>query len=88
MPQSGYGRITSEQDFNGSFEDVTWASTSVDLGEGWWMVSVSEGTLQKVTDEPGGILQFLTDTADNDNVVLLSGPYRPADGHIWGSTTP
>lgn len=83
MPQSGKGRISNFNDFNGSFEDLTWASTSVDLGEGWWFVSVNQGTLQKVTDEPGGVIQFLTAASDNDNVVLLSGPYRPLDGGCW-----
>jgi hypothetical protein len=76
------GRITNINDFCGSFEDETWATSSVDLGDGWYMVSVNEGTIQKVVDEPGGVIQFLTDTGDNDNAALLSGPYRPADGGV------
>lgn len=82
MPQGQFGRITALQDFNGSFEDVTWASTSTDLGEGWFMVSVNDGTIQKVVDEPGGVIQFLTAATDDDNVTLLSGPYRPTDGGV------
>ncbi len=84
MPPHGiFGRISEFQDFMGGYEDITWASTSTDLKHGWYMVSVNDGTIQKVVDEPGGVVQFLTATADNDNVVLLSGPYRPADGGIW-----
>ena len=80
MPQGQFGRITALNDFTGSFEDRTWPSTSEDLGNGWYFVSVNQGTLQKVTDEPGGVLQFLTAASDDDNVALLSGPYRPTDG--------
>jgi hypothetical protein len=82
MPQGSFGTVTAYNDFLGSFEDVTWASTSVDLNCGWFMVSVNEGTLQKVVDEDGGILQFLTDGGDDDNVCLLSGPYRPSNGPL------
>lgn len=82
MPQGQFGRITAFNDFLGSLEDVTWAATSVDLGGGWQMVSVNEGTIQQVVDEPGGVVQFLTDTASADNVALISGPYRPADGGV------
>ncbi len=76
------GRLTAINDFNTSLEDVTWAATSVDLGNDWYMVSVNEGTIQKVVDEAGGVVQFLTDTGDDDNVTLLSGPYKPADGGV------
>ena len=82
MPQGSFGTITAFNDFLGSFEDTTWAATSVDLNGGWFMVSVNEGTIQKVVDEDGGIIQFLTDTADDDNVCLLSGPYRPSNGPL------
>lgn len=82
MARGSQGRIRNWQDFCGSFEDVTWATTSVDLGEGWFMVSVNEGTLNKVVDEGNGVLQFETDTGNADNVVLLSGPFRPADGPL------
>ena len=84
MPQAQFGRITALEDFNGSEDDTTWgASVDVPVGNGsWWIVSVQEGTIQKVLDEPGGVIQFLTDTADNDNVALISGPYRPADGGV------
>lgn len=82
MPQGSYGTIFQKNDFTSSFEDVTWAATSVDLGEGWYMVSVNEGTIQKVNDEDGGVIQFLTDVGNGDNVVLLSGPFKPANGSI------
>jgi len=82
MPQGSFGNIEAWQDFGGTHEDVTWAATSVDLGGEWAMVSVNEGTLNDVTDEEGGVLQFLTDTADNDNVVLFAGPFKPSNGPV------
>src|SRR3990167_10754668 len=92
MARGSFGRIRNLQDFCGSFEDVTWASTSVDLGEGLYLISVNEGTLNKTLttgtaiDEPNGILEFLTDTGDNDNATLLSGPFRPVDGPMHVET--
>lgn len=80
MARGSFGRIRNFQDFCGHFGDVTWASTSVDLGEGWFMVSDDEGTLNEVKDEANGVLQFLTDVGDDDSVVLASGPFRPTDG--------
>ena len=71
MPQASKGRITAWSDFNGGYEDITWASTSVDIDGGWYIVSVAEG------------IQFDTDTGTNDNVALISGPFRPADGGCW-----
>ncbi len=81
--QGSKGRIVAWSDFNGGYEDITWASTSVDIDGGWYIVSVNEGTINKVTDEPGGVIQFDTDTATGDNVALISGPFRPADGGCW-----
>ena len=80
MPQGSKGEAVAFQDFGGTHENVTWASTSVDLGGEWGMVSVSEGTVNDVVDEDGGILQFLTATGDNDNVVLFAGPFKPSNG--------
>jgi len=82
MARGSFGRTRAFQDFLNTFEDVTWAATSVDLGEGWFMVSENQGTLNDVTDESGGVQQFLTAASDNDNVALLSGLYRPADGEL------
>jgi len=82
MPRGNFGEIRAFNDFTGSYEDVTWASTSVDLGGGWGMVSENEGTLNQIVDEPGGILEFLTDTGDNDNVALYAGPFKPSDGGV------
>ena len=80
MPQGSFGTIEAFNDFTGSYEDVTWASTSVDLNGGWQLVSVNEGTIQQVVDEDGGVIQFLTDSADNDNCALIAGPFKPANG--------
>ncbi len=82
MARGSFGRTRAFQDFLNTFEDVTWAATSVDLGEGWFMVSVNEGTINDVVDEVGGVQQFLTDTGDDDNVCLASGLYRSIDGEM------
>ena len=83
MARGGFGRTGGRVlDFLESFEDVTWAATSVNLGDGWFMVSENQGTIQQVTDEPNGVIQFLTAASDDDNVALLSGLYRPADGEL------
>lgn len=83
MGQGSYGKLHGFNDFLTSHEDLTWEATSTPLGEGWWMTSVNNGTINTVTDEPGGVVQFLTATADNDNVALQSGLYRPTDGQLW-----
>ena len=82
MPQGSQGEIRAFQDFSGTHEDVAWASTSVDLGGEWGMVSVNEGTLNDVVDEDGGILGFTTDTAAADNVCLFAGLFLPNNGNI------
>ena len=81
MPRGNFGEIRAFQDFLGSYEDVTWtADVDIDLNGGWFAVSVNEGTIQNVVDEEGGIVQFLTDTGDNDAIALVSGPFKPSNG--------
>ena len=82
MPQGSFGRIVAFNDFLGGYEDITWAASSVDLGGGLYIISHEEGTIQKVVDEPGGVIQLLTDTGDDDNVALISSPLQPADGGV------
>jgi hypothetical protein len=83
MPQGSFGEIRAFTDFLSSMEDVTWASNAdLDLGGGWSMVSVNEGTIQQIVDETGGVIEFLTDTGDNDNVALFAGPFKPSDGGV------
>ena len=48
MPQGSFGRIVAFNDFLGGYEDITWAARSVDLGDGLYIVSVTEGSIQKV----------------------------------------
>jgi hypothetical protein len=81
MPQGSFGEIRAFNDFTGGHGDTTWGAGEVDLGGGVGMVSVNEGTLNTVV-ESGGVLQFLTDTGDNDNVCLLAGPFDPSQGNI------
>ena len=82
MPQGSFGTIEAWTDFTGAFGDTTWGAGEVPLEGGWGFVSVNEGTLNTVADESGGVLQFLTDTADNDNVCLIAGPFDPSKGTV------
>tara|TARA_Y100000310_G_scaffold308001_1_gene350680 strand:+ start:371 stop:1105 length:735 start_codon:yes stop_codon:yes gene_type:complete len=78
--QGQIGTIEAYTDFTGAFGDTTWGTGEVPLEGGWGFVSVNEGTLNTVVDESGGVLQFLTDTGDNDNVCLLAGKFDPSKG--------
>lgn len=75
-----FGKIRVFNDFVDPLGDVTWGTGQVHLGGGVFMVSVNEGTINEVVDESGGVTQFLTDTADNDNVCLLAGKFDPSQG--------
>ena len=82
MPQGSKGTLEAWNDFGGTLEDVTWASTSVDLGGNVALVSVNEGTINDVTDESGGVQGFLSDSGDNDNVALFAGLFDPSQGSV------
>lgn len=75
-----FGKVRAFNDFIAPQGDLTWGTGVVELGGGWAFVSVNEGTVNDVTDESGGVLQFLTDTGDNDNVCLLAGLFDPSEG--------
>lgn len=80
--QSQFGKVGAFNDFNAPQGDLTWGAGVVELGGGVGAVSVNEGTINDVADESGGVIQFLTDTGDNDNIVLLSGVYDSALGAV------
>ena len=80
MPRGNFGEIRAFNDFTGTYETVTWNAATVELGGGWGLYSVNEGTIQDVKDEEGGIIQLLTDTGDNDNAALVAGPFKPSSG--------
>tara|TARA_S200002703_G_scaffold53040_1_gene45843 strand:+ start:323 stop:1051 length:729 start_codon:yes stop_codon:yes gene_type:complete len=80
MPQGQFSRVRTFHDFQGGMGDVTWGTGEVDLGDGLGMVSVNEGTINTVADEANGVVQFLTDTGDNDNVALYAGQYSIDNG--------
>ena len=82
MPQGSFGEVRAFNDFGGAMGDITWAAGQVDLGGGVGMVSVNEGTINELSDESGGVVQFLTDTGDNDNICLLAGPFDPSKGPL------
>lgn len=70
-------------DFTGIYDSLAWGAASPVAGEisgGIGFVSVNEGSFASTVDEPGGILAITTDTADNDNAVLLAGKFKPSDG--------
>lgn len=87
MPQGSFGRITQKNDFT-ALVPFTQATTTVpaalgeNLGEGWSLHGVNEGVVTSVVDEPGGIIEIVTDTADNDNNFITNGVWRPADGGL------
>ena len=75
-----FGKIRAFNDFIGPQGDLTWGTGVVELGGGVSFVSVNEGTVNDVADESGGVLQFLTDTGNDDNVCLLAGKFDPSQG--------
>ena len=80
MPRGNFGEIRAFNDFTGTYETVSWDAATVELGGGWGLYSVNEGTINDVKDEEGGIIQLLTDTGDNDNCALVAGPFKPSNG--------
>ena len=80
MPRGNFGEIRAFNDFTGTYETVTWDAATNELGGGWGLYSVNEGTIQDVKDEEGGVIQLLTDTGDNDNAALVAGPFKPSNG--------
>lgn len=49
-------------------------------------IGVNQGTITYATDEPGGVVLLTSDTADDDNVAIFLGRFRPADGGVWMET--
>jgi len=72
------GRIEVFEDFL-AFTVATMGTTALPQGDIMYC-SVNEGSFATTVDEPGGILACVTDTADNDNIALYSGPFKAADG--------
>ena len=74
-------------DFTGIYDSVVWGATNLVSGDTWGggigFASVNEGSFASTIDEPNGILAITTDTADNDNAVLIGGRCRPSLGPAW-----
>ncbi len=84
MAGSSFGRIRAWNDFTAippidAADTVPLANGSV-LGGGWSLHGVNEGTVIAIVDEPGGVIQVTTDTADNDNNFISAGTWVPANG--------
>ena len=89
MSQGSRRRLVIDEDFlfgpvgTGANDYYTHETGTVKIGQVTF-AGVAEGSFVFTTDEPGGILAITTDTADDDNNVLIAGPFRPADGAIIG----
>jgi hypothetical protein len=87
MPSGSFGKLglgngPVGSDFLAPDNDYTWPSGTGHI-DGVAFVSVNEGTIEWTVDEPGGVVAFTTDTADNDNVAMCIGTFRPTDGGCW-----
>lgn len=82
MAQGSHGELTAFNDFL-SPTDIVVITGATDLGGGVSLIGVNEGVLASTMDEPNGVLDITTDTADNDNHALVSGKYKPANGGTW-----
>ena len=80
MTQGTFGEVKAFSHFTGAHAAIVPAATGEHIDGGWAIVGVNEGTYGYTVDEPGGILDITTDTADNDNHALVAGVFRPADG--------
>lgn len=77
--QGSRGRIHVQEDFTGFDPDYTWPAGGGLVGD-LMLTSVNEGSFENTVDEVGGVLAVTTDTGDDDNFALYTGPFRPADG--------
>lgn len=79
MPQGSCAKLRACNHFLEEYNTVV-LTTGTALGQGVGLIGVNEGSIASTVDEPGGILAITTDTGDNDNHFLISGPFKPADG--------
>lgn len=79
MPQGSYAKLRACNHFLEEISTVV-LTGGTPLGGGVSLIGVNEGSMASTVDEPGGVLAITTDTGDNDNHALISGPFKPADG--------
>ena len=82
MAQGTIGRLRAFNDFL-AFDATAVNATSMQLGGGVGLIGVEEGSVVSTIDEPGGVIKITTDTADNNNHFLVSGPFQPDDGGMY-----
>jgi len=82
MGQGSFGTIEVMEHFT-CFQTATMGTTKLPVGcEGVMYCSAGEGSFEETIDEPGGILNVLLDTNDDENCVLYVGPFKPSDGGV------
>ena len=79
--QGTHGTMKFGSDFLSPNTGVTWAASSWSLDGGLAVYSVNEGSYTYLNEE-NGIVRFTTDTANDDNVFLVAGPFRLANQPI------
>lgn len=79
MAQGTLGKLRAFNDFLEQYS-FTVGATANALGGGVSLIGVNEGSIASTIDEPGGVVAITTDTGDNDNQFLVSGPFKPCDG--------
>lgn len=75
-----FGRVRVFEDFLGIGAPTGATTTGLPLGGVVQYATVGAPTIAKIVDEPGGVCSFTTAATDNDNVALLAGVFKPADG--------
>lgn len=86
MGYGTFGRIRFENDFTAppiTAANLVPLAAANNLGGGISLIGVNEGSVTLTVDEPGGVIDITTDTADDDNHALVAGVFKPADGGMW-----
>ena len=83
MANGSFGEVKFWNDFTAAREAWVPTTTGDYLGGGVSLVGVNEGAVDFTADEPGGVIDLTTDTADNDNCALVAGVFKPADGGFF-----
>jgi len=75
-----FGRCRVFEDFLGIGAPTGGTSAGLPLGGVVQYSTTGAPTIAKVVDEPGGVVGFTTAATNNENVALIAGVFKPADG--------